>query len=920
MAASTRSTLSRTSRRVARGMLAALALSWCAIATAGPQWNLLGPEGGSIQSVAAGTGGSGKVYALVTLDETRIFASDDNGLHWIEQAALANCASGGTKLQVRGDSEVFLHCGTKIMRSRDGARSWAPYTPTNVDGPLALDPFYPYRAIVGPAVSGYTTDDGHYWTLPYPQMTGSPRLTTFDPLRANRIIGVGTDNGSGAQLPTRYYESRDFGVTWQVLGDVVPSGTTNCFERNFAVDQAGRLFAVLDCGLFRSVNGGATWTRMSAFPGNSFTMLIVDPANGGRLIAGPSPALSGADALYESRDAGASWKALPALPAQAIDAAVSGAGALWVATTSGVYLHDPATYTWISRNVGLDVHSIGQVEAGMGTGLVLTALGSYPPRGGNVQSLDGGRTWAPLLVDGKLVARISRNVIDPGSLFAWTYSNELYASSDGGVTWGVVTTYAALGNQLVGGFVAAGPQPGIVYGLYHKCVIGFDICFWVPQGVAKSVDGGKTWSDANAGIPDPVSSVVVSAADVNVAFAANSTALYVTRDGGLHWQPGAPTVGTRVVADPADPARWYALGNARELATTADYGAHWSMVADAGIASTSFDLLIEPHDPRMLYAVGRAGDVSVSIDRGARWQRIVEPSATLLLVSQSARLAPNLSTTIFAATDQGVLRLNVANYQGLWWNAPANSESGWGINLAHQDDTIFATWFTYDATGKAWWLAMTADKTSDGRYSGTLYETHGPAFNATPFDPALVTKTPVGSGTLTFDDADNGAFDYALGAITQSKRITREVFGTVPTCIHGVQPDLTQSANYQDLWWKSPAGSESGWGLNLTHQGDTMFATWFTYDLDTTPLWLVATAQKTGPATYAGTLYRTSGPRFDAFDPAKVVNTPVGTATVTFANGNAGTFAYSVNVGAGPVSGSKPITREIFRAPGTVCQ
>jgi serine protease len=41
---------------------------------------------------------------------------------------------------------------------------------------------------------------------------------------------------------------------------------------------------------------------------------------------------------------------------------------------------------------------------------------------------------------------------------------------------------------------------------------------------------------------------------------------------------------------------------------------------------------------------------------------------------------------------------------GLWWAAPAGSESGWGINFANQGNVIFATWFTYDATGKAWWL------------------------------------------------------------------------------------------------------------------------------------------------------------------------------------------------------------------------
>ena len=39
------------------------------------------------------------------------------------------------------------------------------------------------------------------------------------------------------------------------------------------------------------------------------------------------------------------------------------------------------------------------------------------------------------------------------------------------------------------------------------------------------------------------------------------------------------------------------------------------------------------------------------------------------------------------------------NYQGVWWNAPPGSESGWGINFAHQGDSLFATWFTYDVDG-----------------------------------------------------------------------------------------------------------------------------------------------------------------------------------------------------------------------------
>jgi hypothetical protein len=83
-------------------------------------------------------------------------------------------------------------------------------------------------------------------------------------------------------------------------------------------------------------------------------------------------------------------------------------------------------------------------------------------------------------------------------------------------------------------------------------------------------------------------------------------------------------------------------------------------------------------------------------------------------------------------------------------------------------------------------------------------------------------------------------------------------------------------------------------------------------------MWLVATAGKTAPGVYKGTLYRTTGPAFNAvpFSPADVVAAEVGTATFTFSNGNAATFAYTVN----GVSQTRPITRQVFVSPGTVCQ
>jgi hypothetical protein len=212
---------------------------------------------------------------------------------------------------------------------------------------------------------------------------------------------------------------------------------------------------------------------------------------------------------------------------------------------------------------------------------------------------------------------------------------------------------------------------------------------------------------------------------------------------------------------------------------------------------------------------------------------------------------------------------------------------------------------------------MTATQTAEHVFAGTLYQTRGPAFSASPFSPAAVTAKAVGTGTLTFSDVNNGSFAYAVNGIAQTKAITRQAFGPLPTCTFGAQPNLALATNYQDLWWGAPAGSESGWGVNFTHQGDTIFATWFTYDSDGAPLWLSATVDKTAPGVYSGTLYRTTGPAFSAvpFLPASIGLTAVGPLTLTFANGNSATYAYTVN----GVTQTKSIVRQVFRAPGTVC-
>ena len=84
--------------------------------------------------------------------------------------------------------------------------------------------------------------------------------------------------------------------------------------------------------------------------------------------------------------------------------------------------------------------------------------------------------------------------------------------------------------------------------------------------------------------------------------------------------------------------------------------------------------------------------------------------------------------------DDVTLNAASTNYTALWWNP---SESGWGINFDHQGDILFGTLFTYDASGNPLWLVMSdgARQAGTQTFTGALYQTTGPAFNANPFTP-----------------------------------------------------------------------------------------------------------------------------------------------------------------------------------------
>ena len=249
------------------------------------------------------------------------------------------------------------------------------------------------------------------------------------------------------------------------------------------------------------------------------------------------------------------------------------------------------------------------------------------------------------------------------------------------------------------------------------------------------------------------------------------------------------------------------------------------------------------------------------------------------------------------------------NYTDLWWNP---NESGWGINLNHQDNILFATLFTYDHDGSPMWLVMPKGlKQADGTYSGPLYRTTGPAFDAQPF--GAIRFTQVGNMKLAFIDANDATLTYSYNGTTVTKSITRQAFaGSPPTCTWSAF-DRSFSNNEQDLWFNP---NESGWGVNVAQHGNTIFATLFTYDRNGKGLWLVLPdGEQTTAGTFSGTIYTTSGPAFNASPWHAISFEAVGTMTFDFSNGNAGTLTYTFD----GVTVTKTIQRQVFGDLRTDC-
>jgi hypothetical protein len=126
---------------------------------------------------------------------------------------------------------------------------------------------------------------------------------------------------------------------------------------------------------------------------------------------------------------------------------------------------------------------------------------------------------------------------------------------------------------------------------------------------------------------------------------------------------------------------------------------------------------------------------------------------------------------------------------GLWFD-PA--ESGWGLTLAQQGDTVFAVLFVYDSTNHPVWYAASdlrapaSNPPGGPEVAGTLYRTAGPWFGG-PFDPHAVSVTPVGTLTLHYAEPARQSLQvgYVIDGIAVSKSVQPETWGDGSAALFG---------------------------------------------------------------------------------------------------------------------------------------
>ena len=518
------------------------------------------------------------------------------------------------------------------------------------------------------------------------------------------------------------FKSTDAGASWQpsntsitirtgTSGDAIPVFCLTIDPHDNDIVWAGTQYLR---GIFRSKDGGASWTQMNngvvESQGITFRGITVDPRSSDIVYAAAELSSwqwnSGTEkrgrefdltkgVVYKTIDGGATWKAVwrgdnlaryiwidPDHPDTVYvstgifdrEAANSDPTGASKATPGGegIVKSTNGGVTWSHANNGLGNLYVGSLFMHPDNPQILlagTGNNQYPEQGGVYLSTDGGASWHRTL-DEPVTTSVEFSVADPNVAYAGSLAH-VFRSEDGGLSWDMVT-----GPQFSWG------PPGVA--------AGFPIDFEVdPRNPARlfannygggnflSEDGGVTWSVASKGYTGAQSrDIAVDPTEPGRVITASRSGIFKTLNGGTDWAglafpPESYIEWNAVAIDPEDGQHILAANNLdARVAESRDGGRSWVPRGSAlgqGFAFRSF--AFASSDTETVYAGtgaftsgGQFDDalpgkgLYVSHDGGKAWTAANDATSASVQAAVIAVHPADPETAYVAALDDGLLK------------------------------------------------------------------------------------------------------------------------------------------------------------------------------------------------------------------------------------------------------------------------